>query len=236
MTCNRRPMENSHDTCKVMWPLVARFHEQRWNWDKLVRSVGTNCHRYYEGPKGTWWMGPEHSESGPQEAKRLCLNGDWIFWIANWILDDTCDLSIADSLHFFGFFMLFSFLSFVICLSGVTHGCGEVVRWMVVAIDKEFLALRPQPYSGAPVDAWWNSPVDKSMDGFLLDGSMRLKQASRQKHKQNRENTTQWSQTQLLSNGTLVLEFWRRCSSMSELNGLLRNWPSCPCRENLSQM
>lgn len=28
--------------------------------------VSPKCCRYYDGPKGQWWMGPEHSEFGPQ--------------------------------------------------------------------------------------------------------------------------------------------------------------------------
>ena len=27
--------------------------------------------RYYEGPKGTWWLGPEHNELKPQKSMSL---------------------------------------------------------------------------------------------------------------------------------------------------------------------
>lgn len=53
---------------------------------RMVHSSVPFSHfcRCYEGPKGLWWMGPQHSEFGPQSQKHF-----W-WWVGTWFLKHLC--------------------------------------------------------------------------------------------------------------------------------------------------
>lgn len=66
---------------------ASKFQRQELTWWPI--SVAQWCNaplqspqfcRYYDGPNGLWWMGPEHSEFGPQNQKHF-----W-WWVGTWFL------------------------------------------------------------------------------------------------------------------------------------------------------